>query len=125
MNHRIAIPIAILTATTAMAVQHNSGHNIPTSTATTSFYGCATLNNGLGFYGQIDVSNGFVMVHSPTLDATFPIADIYKLSKSETPTHSEFGNPIQEDIPDIRTNQYMVEQGVPVYRRQGAPQPEP
>ena len=62
---------------------------------------------------------------STYFDVKYPLLAQHLLSNFGTPTHSEFGNPIQQDIPDIRTNQYRVEQGVPVYRRLGAPQPEP
>ena len=72
---------------------------------------------------QMDCLNGDS--HSTLSDFKYPLLTQHLLSNFGTPTHSEFGNPIQEDIPDIRTNQYMVEQGVPVYRRLGAPQTEP
>ena len=56
-----------------------------------------------------------------SVNATSPFADVHSPSRSHAPNHEESGNQIQE----TQENQLKAEQGVPVYRRQGAPQTEP
>ena len=76
--------------------------------------------------GQMDCLNGNGC--STLFDFKYPLLAQHLLSNFGTPTHSEFGNPIQEDIPDIRTSrqnshsEFMGQQAVPCYGPQLAAQ---